>query len=104
MSAQVQIADQTITRYATATDYYSIFAGEMDSLYFLAFLLTAAKDKAERCFVGGLEKCIDRTSVPMEQAYSMARRAIVKDAIRMIRPVPEPSENGFFAGPESPAT
>lgn len=89
MSARVQIAGETVTRYATAADYYSIFVEEMESLYLLAFLLTADRDTAERVFAGGLGECVDRTGVFMEQARPWARRAIVKYAIRMIRPAPE---------------
>src|ERR1700739_74084 len=104
MSAQMQIVDETTPRYATATDYFRIFAEEMDSLYFLAFLLTANSDKAEECFVGGLGECIDRDSVSMERARSLTRRAIVKEAIRKIGPAPKGGSVRSFASFESPAT
>jgi hypothetical protein len=104
MSAQVQIVDETVTRCATATDYYRIFVEEMDSLYLLAFLLTADSNMAEKCFVGGLGECVDRFSVFMERARSWARRAIVKNAIRMISPAPEEGANEFIVSAGSPAT
>lgn len=105
MSAQVQIVvGETAPRYATATDYYRIFVEEMDSLNLLAFLLTADKDMVEQCVVGGLGECVGRIGVFMERARSWARRAIVKDAIRKIRPAPEKCANEHFGGAKAPAT
>jgi hypothetical protein len=96
MAAQVQIVGETPSRYATAPDYYRIFVEEMDSLYMLAFLLTADKEGAEQTVVAGLGECIERIGVFLERARSWARRAIVKDAIRKIRPVPQEDANEFF--------
>jgi hypothetical protein len=76
----------------------------MDSLYRLAFLLTADNNTAEQCFVGGLGECVDQTHVSAERARSWARRAIVDDAIRIIRPVPEKSANECFVEAKSPTT
>ena len=104
MSARMQVVGEMAPRYATVTDYFRIFAEEMDSLYFLAFLLTADSNKAEECFVGGLEECIDRDSVSMAAARSLTRRAIVKEAIRKIGPAPKEGANRSFVSSESPAT
>ena len=102
MSAHIQIVDETASRYATATDYYRIFVEEMDSLYLLAFLLTADKDIAEQSVIGGLGECIERIGVFLERARSWARRAIVKDAIRKIRPARQESANEFIASAKTP--
>ena len=56
MPVQVRMVDDTVTGYATETDYHRIFAEKMESLYLLAFLLTADSDKAEQCFD---EECQD---------------------------------------------
>jgi len=88
MSAQVQVADEAASRCAAPTDCYRIFSEEMDSLYYLAFLLTADKSIAERCFAGGLGECVDRVSV-LDKCRTWARRAIVRSAIDIIRPVPK---------------
>jgi hypothetical protein len=104
MPAQVQMVDETVTGYATVTDYCRIFAEEMESLYLLAFLLTADNDKAEECFVGGLGECVDRVGMFMERARSWSRHAVVKHAIQMIRPAPEEDENGSFVSAKRPAT
>jgi hypothetical protein len=104
MSAQMQIVDEKASRYATATDYYRIFVEEMDSLYLLAFLLTADKDIAEQSVVGGLGECIERIGVFLERARSWARRAIVKDAIRKIRPARQEGAIEFFGSTNAPGT
>lgn len=104
MSAQVQIAGKTAPRYATATDYYRIFNEEMDSLYLLAFLLTADKEMAEQTVVSGLGECLDRIGVFLERARPWARRAIIKDAIRKIKPAPQDGANEFFGSATRPET
>ena len=100
---QVQMVDEAASRYATATDYHRIFAEEMEGLYLLAFLLTADSDMAEECFVSGLGECIDQIGVFMDRASSWARRAVVKQAIRMILPVPEGAADEFFVTAKRPA-
>jgi hypothetical protein len=104
MSVQVQVVDERVTTCATASDDCEIFAEEMHRLYLLAFLLTADKDKAEQCFIGELGECVEQIGVFMERARSLARRAIIKHAIRMMRPVPEEGVNGSFTSARWPAT
>jgi hypothetical protein len=104
MLAQMQVVDERRTAYATANDYCEIFAEEMPSLYLLAFLLTADKDKAEQCFIGGFGECVERIGVFTEWASSWARRAIIKNAVRMISPTPEDGGNGSFISIKWPVT
>jgi hypothetical protein len=107
MLAQTLGVNERATAFASAADYCKIFADEMPSLYLLAFLLTADKDRAEECFVGGLEECVDRVDrigVFMERARSWARLGVVKQAIRMITPTPEEGTDGFFVSVKRPAT
>jgi hypothetical protein len=103
MPTQVQMVHQSASRYATVADYHRIFAEEMESLYLLAFLLTADSDKAEQCFVSGLAECIDQIGVFMDRARSWARLAMVKHAIRMVQPAPERDADWFFVSAERPA-
>ncbi|MGA9564572.1 MAG: hypothetical protein WBS19_03520 [Candidatus Korobacteraceae bacterium] len=102
MSAQIQVVDEAVPRYAAPTDCYRIFSEEMDSLYYLAFLLTADQNIAERCFVGGLGECVDRFSVLLDKTRSWARSAIVRSAIRIIRPVPK--GDSYLVDADLPAT
>ena len=98
MQVQPQIADGGVPPYAAAADFGEVFTEEMHSLYLLSFLLTADKDKAERCFIGGLGECLEGISAFMEWARLWARRAIIKQAIRMIGPAPENTDHWPLVG------
>ncbi len=76
------------TPYASAVDFQHIFDEDMNGLYLLSFLLTADREKAEQCFVSGLEDAVDGNPVFKEWARSWARRAIIQNAIRLISPRP----------------
>lgn len=73
--------------YATRKDFEQVFTEGMSGLHLLAFFLTADKQKAEECFVAGLEDSINGNPVFREWARSWSRRAIIKRAIAMLRPV-----------------
>ena len=75
--------------YAIAGDFCQIFAEDMSGLYLLSFLLTADEQMAEKCFVSGLEDCVDSNRVFKEWARSWARRAVVRNAINQVHPSPE---------------
>jgi DNA-directed RNA polymerase specialized sigma24 family protein len=76
------------TKYASSGDFRRIFHEETDSLYRLSFLLTADHEKAEQCFVSGLEDSLNGSPVFKEWARSWARRAIIQNAVRVINPRP----------------
>lgn len=81
-----KITNQEPSPYATRADFCRIFKDDMDRLYLLSFLLTGDRATAEKCFVGGLRMSKESTPVFKEWAQSWARRAIILNAIRMIRP------------------
>ena len=81
------------TPYASRDDFRRIFEEDMNALYLLSFLLTADHEKAERCFVSGLEDAVEGNPVFKEWARSWARRAIILNAVRVINPRPT-DENG----------
>jgi hypothetical protein len=93
MLAQVQSVDEKFIRYATAADFCEIFTEEMHSLYLLSFLLTTDRDKAEQCFIAALEECGEGMGAFMEWSRLWARRAIIKQAILMMRPAPEDTDH-----------
>jgi len=72
--------------YASRADFCRIFETDMNGLYLLALLLTGDQTLAEQCFVGGLHISQEGNHVFREWAESWARRAIILNAIRMIRP------------------
>ena len=81
-------ASERDTAYANAQDFCRIFAEDMSSLYRLSFLLTADREKAEQCFVTGLEDSTEGRPVFKEWARSWARRTIIQNAVRVVVPRP----------------
>jgi DNA-directed RNA polymerase specialized sigma24 family protein len=76
------------SQYATSDDFQQIFNQDMSGLYLLSFLLTADREKAEQCFVSGLEDVVQGNPVFKEWARSWARREIIRNAVRVINPRP----------------
>jgi DNA-directed RNA polymerase specialized sigma24 family protein len=76
------------SQYATSDDFQQIFDQDMSGLYLLSFLLTADREKAEQCFVSGLEDAVQGNPVFKEWARSWARREIIRNAVRVINPRP----------------
>ena len=79
-------AEETQSAYATSEDFRKLFKEDTQSLYLLSFLLTANHEKAEKCFVQGLDDCLEGNPVFHAWAHSWARRIIVRNALRMIAP------------------
>jgi hypothetical protein len=74
------------TLYASSADFQQIFDGDMNRLYLLSYLLTGDREKAEQCFVSGLEDAVGSNPVFKEWARSWARRVIIQSAVRLIDP------------------
>jgi len=72
--------------YASRDDFRRVFHEEADSLYRLAFLLTADHEKAQQCFVSGLEDSVNGSAVFKDGAHSWARQTIIQNAVRAIIP------------------
>jgi DNA-directed RNA polymerase specialized sigma24 family protein len=81
-----KIRKQQTSPYATRGDFCRVFEKDMNRLHLLSFLLTGDATMAEQCFVGGLHIAQEGTQVFKEWAESWARRTIILNAIRMIRP------------------
>jgi len=86
MCSRRKVRNQQSSPYAMRNDFCRIFETNMNSLYVLSFLLTGDRTIAEQCLVGGLHIAQERNQVFKEWAESWARRAIIQNAIRMIRP------------------
>ena len=89
MNGRINNPTSTAGAYANGADFCDAFLSDMDRLYLLAHLLTACHEKAERCFVAGIDECIDGISVFGEWVPAWTRRAIVKCTLRMIAPEPD---------------
>jgi hypothetical protein len=74
--------------YATGSDFCRIYVEQMNSLYLLSLLLTADPQKAEQCFLSGLDDSLNNNSVFKERAHLWARRTIILYAIRLLSPRP----------------
>ncbi len=86
MFGRRKLTDPVPALYATRSEFCRIFEKDMNRLYLLSFLLAGDRTIAEQCFVGGLHIAQEGSQVFKEWAESWARRAIVQNAIRMIRP------------------
>jgi hypothetical protein len=71
---------------ASGEDCHTIFSENLNELYQLSFLLTRDPAKAERCLVGGLDNYATRNPGFRQWARSWAKRSIVQNAIRELRP------------------
>jgi DNA-directed RNA polymerase specialized sigma24 family protein len=89
MSADhIQAREEQANRYASREDFHTIFSEHLTELYQLSFLLTRDPAKAERCLVSGIEDCVTGNRVFREWARSWAKRTIVQNAIRELKPRP----------------
>ena len=87
----IQIREKEADLYATQEDFHTIFNEALRELYQLSFLLTRDPEKADRCLVSGLDDCISGNRVFREWARSWARRTIIQNAIRELKPRPNHS-------------
>ena len=99
MLGTVQFVEEEAASSTTATDFCDIFTREMSRLHLLSFLLTGNNDKAERCFIAALHECVEENGIVTECTMPLIRRAIIKHAIQMIRPVPESGDNFAIISP-----
>jgi len=86
--ARNQIRRGEPSSYATRDDFINVFNEERNELYQLSLLLTGDHEKAERCLVAGIENCVNQNRVFKEWARSWAKRIIVENAIRELKPRP----------------
>jgi hypothetical protein len=104
--ARNQVRRSEPNPYATREDFIKVFHEDMSGLYQLSFLLTGDHEKAETCFVVGIEDCVKENHVFQEWARSWAKRIIVESAIRELKPRPSPpscsSATTVFSHTEEP--
>lgn len=81
-------------QYASSEDFCRLFSEHLNSLYWLAFLLTADQEKAEQCFVAGLQDSVQSNRVFRSWAHPWAKRTIIENAIHALKPRPGMSVAG----------
>lgn len=90
-------------QYATNREFCRVFSEDMRHLYLLSFVLTANHEKAEQCFVAGLDDCVKSSPVFRQWAGSWAKRMILKNAIRAVSPLPNrhgKASAGIYSEPD----
>ena len=65
-----------------------ISSKDANSLYQLSFLLTGDSEKAERCFVVGIEHLVRGNRAFNQWAHAWAKRIVIENAIREMNPRP----------------
>jgi DNA-directed RNA polymerase specialized sigma24 family protein len=95
--SDIQVREREPDPHASHADFHTIFNEDLKEHYQLSFLLTRDPAKAERCLVGGLEDCVTGNRVFREWARSWAKRAILQNAIRELKPRPSQS-NSLLSG------
>ena len=95
MTERAHIQVRGANAYASHEDFHTIFNEDQKELYQLSFLLTRDPAKAERCLVSGLEDCVSGNRVFREWARSWAKRTIVQNAIRELKPRPSQSNSSL---------
>ena len=99
-AASIRSREVEANVYASREDFQAVFHEDLKELYQLSFLLTRDPAKAERCLVVGLEDCVRENRIFREWARSWAKRVIVQNAIREMKPRPSQS-NSFLSGASS---
>ena len=89
--------------YANDADFCKVFRQHLDSLYVLALLLTANQEQAERGFAASLEDCFRSHYVFRDWAPAWAKRSVIQNAIRLLKPCPPHCDSLHFAETPSPA-
>ena len=79
--------------YATGEDFGRIFGENHDELCQLAFLLCADHNTAEQALVTGIQESVTTNQVFKQWAHSWAKRAVIKNAIRLLKPEPAEPES-----------
>lgn len=86
--------EQGADEHASPEDFRRVFTEHVSSLYKLSFLLTCNRDDAERCLVAAVDETVEATRVPKHSIRSRAKRAIVQQAVRVLKPRPEEQSDG----------
>ena len=92
-SAHIQVREQEANPYASGEGIRRTFIEGLNSLYQLSFLLTRDHETAERCLVAGLENLLRGNSAFNQWAHAWAKRIVIENAIRELKPRPRPSHS-----------
>ena len=80
------------SRYVGSEDFLKAFTEDLTGLYQLSFLLAGDHEKAERCLLAGIEDYVNSNHILKESVHSWAKRTIIQNAIRELKPRASRSE------------
>lgn len=75
--------------YAAPGEYAEVLVEQMNSLYLLSLLVTADRQLAEICLSGALDEYVHGRTTFMAWLKEDGRRAVLRHAVQIIRPVPK---------------
>ncbi len=104
MFEPIDVVYETEKLPVPAEDFVTSANHQMYSLYLLSLLLTADHDKAEQCVISAIGEYVERIGPFVGWENFLTRRAVIRQAIRMIQPVPEHIDHASFICSEGPAT
>ena len=84
----IQSHEQQANLNARGEDVSRISSEDLNSLYQLSFLLTRDREKAERCFVVGIERLVRGNRAFNQWAHAWAKRIVIENAIHEVNPRP----------------
>jgi len=93
----MQVSQDTASLYGSREDFCRISNEDLNGLYQLSLLLTRDPQRAERCFVAGIEDWAKERPAFGEWARSGAKRIVVESAIRDLKPRPSHSHSSLPA-------
>lgn len=79
--------DSLQSEYVGVAKYGTIFIDQMNCLYLLAFLVTADRRIAERCFTRALDEYVESRGGFLDWAGKDGRLAVLRHAIQAIKPI-----------------
>ena len=102
VSKTADVGLRCVADYATVEDFRRVFTDSMDELYHLSLVLTADHQKAEQCFVSALEDSVKEVHVFKEWAHAWAKRTVIQNAIRQLKPHPLATSFSLALPPKVP--
>lgn len=95
-SSLPSLLNEPLYSYAEPGEYADVLIEQMNGLYLLSFLLTADRQLAETCFSTALDEYVQGRTTFMGWAKEEGRRAVLRRAVQIIRPVPKQAYSWSF--------
>jgi hypothetical protein len=101
-SMDCALYDTTQTEYGAVARYGHVFIDQMNCLYLLAFLVTADRNIAERCFTRALDEYVEGRGGFLDWASREGRLAVLRHSIQAINPLPRQAYSWTLSGVPDP--